>query len=313
MAKNFGYWNNKENCIKESQKYNTITELKDNSVGCYSSILRNNWETECFPNFIKRKPNGYWDNKELCIKEAKKYRNLKEFQMKCYSAYKWSKKNYWIDEINLLYDKTILYHSYEERIHSVYVYEIKNKMVCYVGRTNNIRRRNGQHKRDINDSINKYCISNRLTFPKIKILKEKLTAEESQYYEDFFLKEYIRNGWKSLNTAMTGVNKGSLGAICKWTYDKCSEEARKYKTIIEFEKGNQSAYRAAMKNGWLSEFLSASKRNNKYWDDYGNCRKAFEDCKDTRELIKKYGGCYNGIRRNHFDDLKYNRNKNEIQ
>lgn len=309
MSKPMNYWNNKQHCIDESKKYKTINELKINSNGCYASILKHSWETDCFPNFVKRKPNGYWNNKERCIEEAKKYDNLSDFSCKSSCAYNYSKRNGWIDEIKALYDKTIKYHSFNEKIHSVYVYEFPDTKYCYVGRTNNLKNRHLQHIRDINDSLNKYCKKIGIDIPQPTLLKEGLNAEESQYYEDFFLNEYITKGWKALNIAKTGVNTGSLGAVCKWTYDMCAKEAKKYSKIIDFENGSQSAYNACKRNGWVYDFFSSLKKSDNYWDDYENCKRAFEDCSNARELIRKYGGCYNAIKRNGFNDLRYERKR----
>lgn len=306
-AKEFGYWNSLEHCIEESKKYSTITELKDKSNGCYASLLKHHWETLCFPDFKKRKPNGYWDIKENCFEEAKKYRNISEFQRNCYGAYKCAKKNGWKEEIDDLYDKSILYHSYDETIHSVYIYLFEEEKVFYVGRTNNLKRRHQQHIRDEKDGLNKFCKDRQIEIPSYIILKEYLTAQQSQYYEDFYLKLYKENGWTALNSAATGVNKGSLGATCKWNYEACKEEASKYRNITEFEHGNQSAYNACKKNGWTYDFFKPLKLSDNYWDNYENCKKAFEDCNNARELIKKYGGCYNAIKRNKFNDLRYKR------
>ena len=81
-----GYWNNKSHCIEEAEKFSSMTELKDKSNGCYASILKHNWENDCFPEFKKKKPKGFWDIKENCIVEAKKYRNISEFQRHSYGA-----------------------------------------------------------------------------------------------------------------------------------------------------------------------------------------------------------------------------------
>ena len=37
-------------------------------------------------------------------------------------------------------------------------------------------------------------------------------------------------------------------ANCKWNYDTCLEEARKYKSRSEFQKKCRSAYNAALRN-----------------------------------------------------------------
>lgn len=304
-VKDYGYWNNKLNCIEEAERFSSMTELKDKSNGCYASILKHNWENDCFPEFKKKKPKGFWDIKENCIVEAKKYRNISEFQRHSYGAYHSVKKNGWKDEINNLYDKTIIYHSYDEKIHLVYVYLFVDYNTFYVGRTNNLKRRHQQHISDNNDTVYKYCIDNGIEIPPYVIFKENLTAFESQYYEDFYLKEYINKGWRPLNKAVTGVNKGSLGAVCKWNYEACKMEASKYRNITEFKVKNQSAYNASRKNGWLMDFFEYSKRSDHYWDNYENCKKAFNSCKNTKELIKRFGGCYNSIKKNGFTDLKY--------
>ena len=51
--------------------------------------------------------------------------------------------------------------------------------------------------------------------------------------------------------------------------------------------------------------LSNNKMPRGYWDNYENCKKAFNSCKNTKELIKRFGGCYNSIKKNGFTDLKY--------
>ena len=53
------------------------------------------------------------------------------------------------------------------------------------------------------------------------------------------------------------------------------------------------------------DFFEYSKRSDQYWDNYENCKKAFNSCKNTKELIKRFGGCYNSIKKNGFTDLKY--------
>ena len=32
------------------------------------------------------------------------------------------------------------------------------------------------------------------------------------------------------------------------------------------------------------------KKPKGYWDNYENCKKAFNSCKNTKELIKRFGG-----------------------
>lgn len=53
----------------------------------------------------------------------------------------------------------------------------------------------------------------------------------------------------------------------KWTSESCYEEAKKYKTKVEFQKGNASAFRYAWKNELLNTFdwFEEIKKPNGYW------------------------------------------------
>jgi T4 RnlA family RNA ligase len=54
----------------------------------------------------------------------------------------------------------------------------------------------------------------------------------------------------------------------KWTKEKCHKEALKYKSRIEFKKGNNNAYSASIRNGWLDEIckhMGENKIKNNYW------------------------------------------------
>ena len=90
-----GYWNNKEKCKIESEKYKNIGEFSKKSSSAYRYSKKNNWLIEFFG--IKYS-NGYWNDKEKCRIESIKYKNRKEFGIKCWSAYNYSKINFWIDE-----------------------------------------------------------------------------------------------------------------------------------------------------------------------------------------------------------------------
>ena len=42
----------------------------------------------------------------------------------------------------------------------------------------------------------------------------------------------------------------------KWTYEKCKEEALKYKRKVDFQKNSGSAYQKCISNGWLDDLCS---------------------------------------------------------
>jgi hypothetical protein len=43
-------------------------------------------------------------------------------------------------------------------------------------------------------------------------------------------------------------------SVKKWYDDNCKEEAKKYKTRNEFQKGSRGAYKVALKNKWLDDY-----------------------------------------------------------
>ena len=66
---------------------------------------------------------GYWNIKEHCIEEAKKYRNKFELQRKCSRCYCSSLEHGWLDEIaDLYYDDSIHYMGYDEPINCIYIW-----------------------------------------------------------------------------------------------------------------------------------------------------------------------------------------------
>jgi hypothetical protein len=65
--------------------------------------------------------------------------------------------------------------------------------------------------------------------------------------------EAINNGWVAQICSHT---KELLKAVGYWTFDRCQAEALKYKTKVDFKRGNNAAYCAAWRNGWLDQTCS---------------------------------------------------------
>ena len=76
-----GYWT-KENCQKESLKYNSRFEYLKGSKGAYESSRRNGWLDDICSHMIEiLKPRGYW-TKENCQKESLKYKTRLEMNFR---------------------------------------------------------------------------------------------------------------------------------------------------------------------------------------------------------------------------------------
>ena len=267
---------------------------------------------DCVHNGVHYKPQGYWNDKINCLEEASKYKNKWELQKNNIGCYQSLRRTGWLEEVaEMLYDDSIHYMGYDEKRNYVYVYEFKDFNTFYVGRTNNIKRRDRQHRNGYNhsngiktfDNLYKFAEGNGIELPQPKILEEWLTANESQEKEDYWKNKYISDGWNTLNKGTTGVGKGSLGATIKWTYEACKEEAKKYNGKYDMKLGNQSAYKTSVKNGWIDEFFENKKEVDGYWDNFENVLEAARNSKNSKDMIKKFGGAYNSARKHKWTKL----------
>lgn len=92
----------------------------------------------------------------------------------------------------------------------------------------------------------------------------------------------------------------------KWTYEACYEEAKKYKTRMEFKNGSGGAYTAAVRNKWLDKFtwLGPAKTGLKYTREV--CYKIAQDCKTKAEMRRKNQRAYCvAWKNNWFDDYDW--------
>lgn len=79
-----------------------------------------------------------------------------------------------------------------------------------------------------------------------------------------------------------------------WTFDRCKDEASKYNSRVEFQKGNGGAYLKAQRNGWLDEISSHMKRplSTKIIWTFESCKKEALNYKKRTEFKKCNGSAY---------------------
>ena len=253
-----GYWNSYEHCHEEAKKYKTKKEFGAGNCGAYRAAIKHKWIDEWFEDQIK-KP-GYW-SKERCYEVAKECKSRSDFGRKYPRAYAVAIENKWINEWDWL--KRCIH---EGNDYWVYSYEDYENKVAYVGLTWQKARHSG-HKQDKTCVVNKYFTSIGKQIPKPIIKINGLSAEEAQYYEDWYKQKYEEEGWRVLNIAATGVGVGSLGGTnILWDYEKAKNEADKYKTKEEFRQTCGGAWGAARRNGWLKEWFGEYKAKPAgYW------------------------------------------------
>ena len=89
----------KERCHEEALKYERHTDFYKKSKKAYSAASRHGWLDEIRSHMVfSRKPNSYW-TKEHCLKEAKKYKTLREFRAQDTAAYAATVNHGWQDEV----------------------------------------------------------------------------------------------------------------------------------------------------------------------------------------------------------------------
>ena len=282
-----------ENCRDEARKYKTKTEFKKGNTGAYKYALEKkllksfDWLEETI------KPKGYW-TRERCEIEARKYKTKTEFLKGCPSAHLSSVRNGWLDDFDWLVDQRI--DIIKDKIDSVYVYIFEDTKVAYVGRTL-MRRQIKRDKEHIfnleSDNVARYAKRHHVPVPPMIILESNLTLEEGLDREDYWRKWYEQQGYFMLNRSATGIGKGSLGRIShgKWDRKSCYEEARKYRSAHQFEDANGSAYAAALRNGWVKDYIWFDVLWEPKWDKE-TCYQEAKKYKTRGEFQKKCRGGY---------------------
>ena len=100
--------------------------------------------------------------------------------------------------------------------------------------------------------------------------------------------------------------------------DRCIEECKKWKTLQALRENQGGCLRSIYRNGWKEECYKyleigdqrhATRRHNKrpsgWWNDLQHCIDACKECRNIKELHKKYGGCQQSIRKHGWQEMCY--------
>ena len=248
----------------QEHKCITYADFRRINEYAYNQAKKNGWLPEL--GLIQDNPGKKFWTKKKVFEVARNYSNKTDFEEKEPAAYSWASEYKILDKFDWMkprnYDERK-----EEHNSTVYAYVDENDEVAYVGLTIDKNSRQKSHKYGSNSAVRKYFGKN---IPEPISLKDGLTVLESQYYEDYYKKQYANDGYTLLNVAATGKNVGSIGGISKWTSkEKVFEESRKYHSRSEFQREAGGAYNHAKHNKWLKEmtWLTTPERKIKWTHD----------------------------------------------
>ena len=244
-----GRWNYKT-CMAEAKKYKTLKEFLDNSNGAYQKALKNKWifEYVWLEDNIRHRREYY--TYEKCKELALKYTSTSEFGKEQYGAYNVAKDNNWLNDFTWLErqfkwtDKTLLEEAKKYKTRSefakekpgAYEYAVKHSLLDKCIWFNESKKPNGYW------TYERCCEESK----KYKYRGDYRTGSNGSY------KVAIRNGWID---DFTWLKKQKPNIRRVWTEEKSRKEALKYKSTMEFKKGNKSAYKAATRYKWLKDYI----------------------------------------------------------
>ena len=293
----------KEAVFEEARKYKSKSEFKKASQAYNVAVLQG-WikEMDWFVRPVVH--NKKW-TRETCFAEARKYKTKNEFRENNQGAYSAAYRQKWIHEMEWFINE-INETTYSDTSHCVYGYFDEINKVCYIGLTCNLQQRHYKHKSNTmhhKPSIVKiYFEGINQDIPQPKLLKDKISPKESQYYENYFITIYKEQGYTILNSGKTFVNTGSLVRYHeKYSKEDLITEAKKYNSKKDFRTNCKDMYIKAVQDGWMKELVWL-KEEHETWT-YEKCYSIIQKYIKFSEFYKNERKTYYAIKRNHWEEL----------
>ena len=300
MGKRRGYWDY-EACYEAAKVCVCRSDLKYKYPQAYRTALKNGWIDDYV--WFRTKGEAIAERKTVCTKEycyeeAKKYTSKIEFLRNSNRAYVVAKQNGWIEEYTwLIHPK-----QYKGKFDYEYCYKearkYKTRKEFQVGCSC------GYYHARINKWLDDYTW---FVHPEVSNKKwnKETCYDEAKKYET--VKEFaekssgcysaaLKNGWMDDYTWLKRKQKPKG----YWDYDNCFNEAIKYSSRREFKEGNDSAYRNAIKNGWIDEYTWFTKPNKKW--TYQTCLEESKKYSTRGEFALASSGAYHVARENNWLD-----------
>ena len=232
--------------------YDTISNFAKGDPGAYDTAKRRNIVKDVCKHMIIKIHKNVSIEKLLDI--AKRFKTRMEFKND--KTYGWA-----YGQINKKYNMLDEACKHMYKIGSkykrcIYVYEFEKYNTCYVGLTNNINKRHTQHiSEKCYSALKKFCNENNIDITRIKLpkqLTDYVDIEHAAKLENEFIEKYRNEGWILLNKRKGGCLGGNK--YVTYTKELCLKMALECKTITEFAKKHDTAYRLARQNNWNDIF-----------------------------------------------------------
>lgn len=284
-----GYWQDYNNCFNEAKKYDGISEFQKNAPGAYNSACDNGWIDD-YTWFVRNTSKTDYTY-DICYALAKKCENISQFIKESSTAFRVARENGWIKDYEWIKEKV--------RWTDEKVLELASRFST------------ATDFRKANSGAYNYMLKHSLPQPDLwKVSWPKWTYktcyEEAKKYKK--RSEYNKN---SKTSYVVARDKGWLNDFTwleisskphgYWTYDRCHEEAKKYKTKREFEKGCPGAYDAVISHKWMADFdyiFVDGQKPKGYWNNYDNCYEEAKKYSKVSHFKKGCIGAYTGAMKN---------------
>ena len=241
----------KDNNIK------TRKELKTKAGSAYAAARRLGILDDLFGERVAMAHNKKW-TEEKCAELAAKCKYRSDFKRQYPAAYSAARKHGWLEDITKHMPKDKGYVLISNHNYIVYVYEDIENNAAYVGLTNNIKRRDWEHRFPTSrgyDKLGLWCIDHDIPVPQPKILENNLTAKEAGEKEEEYWYMYRDEGWTMINTEKALCSIG--GSKRKWTEKTIRQFVKdnNIKTRRELDNKAGGAYRVARQLGILDDLF----------------------------------------------------------
>ena len=278
-----------EKCFELARDCSSKGEFKRKSSSAYTRARIHGWLDDY--TWFETKWEKKW-NRETCFEEAKKYKSKSEFREYNPSAYYTALNKGWLDSYDWFVKHNVKWNRetcYEE----AKKYKTRVEFQRNNGAAYKVAAKNGW----LDDYIWFKIIIGKWNYETcLKEAKKYRTRTEFSQNNPGAYDAARRNGWLNEYDFFETKRKPKV----YWNRETCFEEAKKYKSRNELKENNNSAYCAALKNGWLDDYtwFEMKHKPKEYWNNetcyleakkYKSKKEFHDKCRFAYELAKTNG------------------------